>query len=79
MAILFSGVEQFVQFHEGHLCEIILNLSQWFRRRSPLKIFLFYALVPNLFNGALCNLGRGHYWKHPYEIILNLVRWFKSR
>ena len=27
--------------HEEKLCEIILNLNQWFRR-CPLKIFLIY-------------------------------------
>ena len=25
------------------LCEIILNLDQWFRRRCPLKIFLIWS------------------------------------
>ena len=28
--------------HEERFCEIILNLDQWFRRRSHLKIFLIH-------------------------------------
>ena len=29
--------------HEDQFCEIILNLNQWFRRRSCLKIFLIWS------------------------------------
>ena len=39
--------------HEEQLCEIILNLDQWFKRRG-LKDFLFRALA------ALCSVERNH-------------------
>ena len=29
--------------YEQHLCEIILNLDKWLRRRCHIKIFLFLA------------------------------------
>ena len=29
--------------HEKHFCEIILKLGHWPRRRSGLKIFLFFS------------------------------------
>ena len=29
--------------HEKQFCEIILNLDQWFRRKSSLKIFLIWS------------------------------------
>ena len=36
VALLFGGVEPFVQFQRGHhgehSCEVIRNLDQWFRR-----------------------------------------------
>ena len=54
-ALLFTWAESFVQFgrrhHEEKLCEIILNLGQWFRRRR-LKDFLSGALALLLFSGA---------------------------
>ena len=30
-------------YHEEQLCEIIMNLHQWFRRRCLLKIFLIWS------------------------------------
>ena len=49
MALLFSGAEPLCNFgrrhHEKQFCEIILNLEQWFRKRSHLKYFLSRALV----------------------------------
>ena len=33
-----------------HLCEIILKLGHWPRRRCRLKVFLFLALVAILFS-----------------------------
>ena len=49
MALLFSGAEPLCNFgrrhHENQFCEIILNLDQWFRKRSHLKYFLSRALV----------------------------------
>ena len=38
--------------YEEHFCEFILNLAQWFRRRSRLKDFLSGALAALLFSGA---------------------------
>ena len=29
--------------HEENFCDIILNLNQWFRRKSGLKIFLIWS------------------------------------
>ena len=58
---LFSSASFFVQWSrnvwaifgrgpdEDHLCEIILNLGQKFKRRCCLKIFLFLALAAILF------------------------------
>ena len=37
--------------HEEQLCEIILNLDQWFRRRA-LKDFLSRALAALVFSGV---------------------------
>ena len=67
MALLFSGAEPLCNFarrhHEKQFCEIILNLDQWFRKRSHLKYFLSRALVA-LFaseRSHLCNSGRGYH------------------
>ena len=35
-----------------HFCEIILESVHWYRRRSHLKVFLFFALAAILFSGA---------------------------
>ena len=56
-APLFSAAEPFWsnfggRHHEEQICEIILNLEQWFRRYC-LRIFLIYgALATLLFSGA---------------------------
>ena len=45
--------------HEEQFYEIILNLDQWFRKRSCLKIFLFWS------SGSLFVQRSGplvHYW-----------------
>ena len=39
-------------YQEEQLCEIILNLGQWFRRRCLLKDFLLGALATLLLSGA---------------------------
>ena len=31
------------RYHEEQLCEIILNLDQWFRRKCRLKVFLILS------------------------------------
>ena len=38
--------------YEEQFCEIITNLSQWFRKRYHLKDFLSVALEALLFGGA---------------------------
>ena len=38
--------------HEEHICEIIWNLDQWFRRRCRLKDFLSGALAALLLGGV---------------------------
>ena len=42
--------------HEEQFCEIILNLDQWFRRRSCLKIFLIWSSDSPFVqqNGTIC-------------------------
>ena len=78
MAILFQEQAILGIFgrghYEGHFCEIILNLDQWFRRGCRLKYFLSTALMAILFQDRshLGNFGRGHYEEHFCEIILNL-------
>ena len=47
-AILFSGAESIGQFWENDICEIILHLDQWVRRRCRLP----RALVAILFSVA---------------------------
>ena len=44
---LFCSAEQnpFCNFGRGQLCEVILNLGQWFGRRSCLKDFSSRALA----------------------------------
>ena len=60
-AILVEGIEE--QF-----CEIIVNLSQWFR---CLKDFLSGALETLLFSGAepFVQFQRGHHGEHACEVI----------
>ena len=54
-ALLFSGVESFVQFGRGNpeeqFCEIILNLDLWYRR-CCLKYSLSGLLAALLFSAA---------------------------
>ena len=45
---------------EEQLCEIILNLKQWFRR-CRLKDLLSYALTGSAEQNYLCNFGTGYY------------------
>ena len=62
------------------VCEIILNLDQWFRR-CPLKIFLIELWQPfcSVELNHLCNFGKGHYEKQFCEMILNLEQWFRRK
>ena len=50
-----------------------------FRRRCPLKIFLFYLwqLFCSSEKGNLCNFGKGHYGEHLCEIMLNSDQSFR--
>ena len=56
MTLLFSGANCLCNFGRGHheeqFCEIILNLDQWFKRRSRLKEFLSRALVALMISGV---------------------------
>ena len=60
MALLFDKRKHLCNFERGyhgvHLCEVILNLDQWFRRRCILKIFLILSSGgPSLqWNGTIC-------------------------
>ena len=53
--------------YEEHLCDIILNLDQWFTR-CLLKIFsyqgLWWPFSGSVERNHLCNFGRGHYEVH---------------
>ena len=67
--------------HEEHFCEIILNLNQWFRRKS-LKDISYLELWQPLCSRSrnhLCNFGRRHHEEQFCEIIFNLDQWFKRR
>ena len=68
-------------YYEEHLCEIILKLDQWFKRRCRLKDFLSRAPAAVMFSGAepFMQFGRGHYGEHISEIILNLDLWFRRK
>ena len=79
MAILFC-VSDFGREHSygEHLCEIILNLDQWFRR-CHINNFLSTALAAILFEGMelFVQVWLGHYGEHSCEIILDLDQWFR--
>ena len=49
-------------YYEEQICEIILNLGQWLRRRYRLKDFLAGALAVLLFGGAEPFM---QFWKKP--------------
>ena len=69
-----------LQYYEEQLCEIILNLDQWFRRRCLLKIFVFWSSGSPFCSeerNQLCNFGRGYQEEQLCEIILNLDKWFR--
>ena len=68
-AILEEGIMQ-----EKQVCEIILNLGQWFRRRCHLKNSYLELWQPlcSLERNTLCTFGRGHYEKPSFKIISNL-------
>ena len=81
MAICFAeqnGMCNFKREHnENHFCEIILNLDQWFRKRSLKDILIYSSGNPfSVERNHLCNYGRGHYKEHFYEKRLNLDQWF---
>ena len=62
-----------------HLCEIILNLDQWFRR-CRLNIFLIYSSKGNLVQRSRTILAvlADIIMRNISEIILNLDQWFRS-
>ena len=63
----------FSRGHYKHLCEIILNLDQWFRR-CYLKYFLSTAQSALLFDAAepIVQFWYRLYGELAFEIILNL-------
>ena len=51
-------------YYEEQVCEIVLNLDQWFRRRWLLKIFLIWSSLSPFAkrSGAICAAsGSGGY------------------
>ena len=63
--------------HEEQLCEIILNLDQWFRRKCRLKVFLIWSSGSPFVQRSvtICAiLVEGIMRK-----ILNLDQWFRRR
>ena len=69
------------QLDGRHVCEIVLNLNQWFRRRCCLRYSYLELWRPfcSAEQNHLCNFGRGHHEEQFCEVILNLDQWFKSR
>ena len=66
-------------YYEEQFCEIILNLSQWFRRRcrfTYLELWRPFCLVER---NHLCIFERRHYGEHSCEVISNLDQWFRRR
>ena len=61
VAILFDGVEPFVQF--------------WFLKFF--SIFQLWWTSCSLEQNLLCNFDREHFEEHSCEIILNLDQWFR--
>ena len=61
-----------------HLCEIILNLDQWFKR-CPFKICSFFNSVGHFvqWSRAICAISIEGIEEHSCEIILNLDQWFR--
>ena len=62
-------------YHEEHLCETMLNLDQWFRRRYRLKIFLIWCSGDPFvqWREPFVQFGRGHYEVQFCEFILNFA------
>ena len=54
---MFSGKNNLCNFGTRHyektFCEVILNLTQWFRRRGCLKIFLIYSSGDHFVQGSI--------------------------
>ena len=67
--------------HEEQTCEIILNLDQWFRRKSCLKIFLIWSSGSHFVqqSGTICEILVDGIMRNICEIILNLDQWFRRR
>ena len=72
-AILVEGVMR------NKICEIILNLDQWFKKMSFKDISYLELWWPfcSAEQNHLCNSGRGHYEEQFCEIILNLGQCFR--
>ena len=75
-------VESFVQFcrrHYGnHLCKIISNLDQWFRREC-FKVVFYFSSCSHFaqWTGTIyAILVEGQFREHLCKIILNLGQWF---
>ena len=82
-ALLFSPAEPLCKFGRGHyeenLCEVILNLDQYFRRCRLKKFLIWGSGGPFVWqSGTKCAIVlEGHYEEHFYEIILNMDQWFR--
>ena len=83
MALLYSKVEPLCNFGRGYyeeqFCKIILNLDQWFRRRSLKDISYLELWQPfcSVERNHLSNFGRWYQEEQFCEIILNLDQWFR--
>ena len=64
---------------EEQLCEIILNLDEWFRRKCVLRLFLTWSSGSPFvqWSGTICAISYGLYEEQFCEIILNLGDWFR--
>ena len=67
-------------YYEDQLCEIILNLCQWFSTWR-LKISYLELLRPScsVEQNHLCNFERGHHGEHSREVKCNFDQWLRRR
>ena len=68
------------RLQEEKICEIVMDMDQWFSRRCHLNIFLIRSSSGPFVQQShiICaNLVKGYYEEQLSEIILNLDQWFR--
>ena len=83
-ALLFSGLEPFVQFWKTASCGTILRnyfeFGPMVQEEMPFKGISYLELWQSFCSAErnhLCNFGKGYYEEQSCEIILNLGQWFR--